>query len=171
MNWLVGVAVLAASSWVVVVYNFLVRDRARVEAAWSDIDVQLKRRRELVPKLVEAVRQYAAYEQATLNAVTTLREEALRSVDVPQLAATEARLSEGMRRLIAVAESYPDLKADRGFLELQSSIVDVEDHLQYARRYYNGTVRNLNTRIDSFPDNLVARAFRFRPADYFDADI
>lgn len=171
MEWLLWLLLAVVALWVAVTFNFLVRDRNRVEAAWSDIDVQLKRRHDLVPKLVEAVRRYADYEQATLSAVTALREEALRVEDVSGLAATEARLSDGVRRLVAVAENYPDLKADQGFLDLQAAISDVEDHIQYARRYYNGAVRNLNTRIDSFPDNFVARVFRFRQAAYFDAGL
>lgn len=171
MVWVAGLILLAAVLWAVAVYNLLVRDRNRVDAAWSDIDVQLKRRHDLIPKLVEAVKQYAAYEQATLTAVTALREEAMRTSDLPRLAATEDRIGDGVKRLVAIAEDYPDLKADDGFLELQASISDVEDHIQYARRYYNGAVRNLNTRIDSFPDGLLARWFRFLPADYFDADI
>ncbi len=171
MLWIIALLALAVAAWGVIAYNRLVRDRNRVTAAWSDIDVQLKRRHDLIPKLVEAVRQYAAYEQATLSAVTELRARAMETLNPGRLAETENRIGEEMRRLVAVAESYPDLKANRNFLELQVEISEVEDHIQYARRYYNGAVRNLNTRIDTFPDNLVARTFRFRPADYFDADV
>ncbi|GJL81015.1 MAG: membrane protein [marine bacterium B5-7] len=170
MAWIAGLLVAAVAIWAIIIYNRLVRDRTRVLSAWSDIDVQLKRRHDLIPKLVDAVRQYAAYEQATLTTVTELRAEAARTGDVAQLAATEAKINVGLQRLIALAERYPDLKADRNFLDLQQQISVVEDHIQYARRYYNGAVRNLNTRIDSFPDNLVARGFRFHSADYFDPE-
>lgn len=166
--WLPLVLAVAAALWAVRLYNRLVSDRNRVLAAWSDIDVQLKRRHDLVPKLVEAVRRYAAYEQAALRTVTELREQAMRSESVGERAAREGALDGGVQRLVALAESYPELKADRGFLELQQAISSVEDHLQHARRYYNGAVRMLNTRIDTFPDTLLARSFRFRPADYFD---
>lgn len=168
--WIAGLAALAAAAWAIAIYNLLVRDRNRVRAAWSDIDVQLKRRHDLIPKLVDAVRQYAAYEQATLTTVTELRAEAARLDDVSALAAAEGRIGAGVQRLIALAERYPDLKADRNFLDLQQQISGVEDHIQYARRYYNGAVRNLNTRIDSFPDTLIARWFGFRPAAYFEPE-
>ncbi len=170
MEWILAVAALAAIGWIVVSYNLLVRDKNRVLAAWSDIDVQLKRRHDLIPKLVEAVRRYAAFEQATLETVTALRVEAMGIADVEKLADTEGRLGAGIHKLIALAEQYPDLKASGNFLDLQHEISDVEDHIQYARRYYNGAVRNLNTRIDTFPDNLVAKTFRFTPAAYFEPD-
>lgn len=156
--------------WGIVIYNLFVRDRNRVLAAWSDIDVQLKRRHDLIPKLVEAVKQYAAYEQATLSTITELRVQAEQTSDVALLATTEARIGAGLHKLMALAEAYPDLKANTSFLDLQHQLTEVENHIQYARRYYNGAVRNLNTRIDSFPDTLIARAFRFRPADYFEME-
>ncbi|KAA3630958.1 MAG: LemA family protein [Proteobacteria bacterium] len=168
MAWVAGAAVLAAAAWGVVIYNRLVRDRNRVLSAWSDIAVQLKRRRDLIPKLVEAVKQYAAYEQATLATVTELRVEAAATPDFERLAFAEGRIGTGVRQLIALAERYPELEANRNFLDLQQEISEVEDQIQYARRYYNGAVRNLNTRIDTLPDALVARGFRFRPASYFD---
>jgi LemA protein len=154
--------------WAIVIYNRLVRDRNRVLAAWSDIDVQLKRRRDLIPKLIEAVKHYAGYERATLTAVTELRARAAGAERPAELGRLETELGLGIRRLIAVAESYPELKASENFTALQRDISDVEDHIQYARRYYNGTVRNLNTRIDSFPDLAVARLFGYRLAEYFE---
>ncbi|GAB4347184.1 MAG: LemA family protein [Gammaproteobacteria bacterium] len=163
----VGAALLV---WGIVIYNLFVRDRNRVLAAWSDIDVQLKRRHDLIPKLVEAVKQYAAYEQATLSAITELRLQAEQTRDLQQLAVTESRIGSGLQKLVALAEAYPDLKASTVFLDLQQQLTDVENHIQYARRYYNGAVRNLNTRIDSFPDTLIAKAFRFQPADYFELE-
>lgn len=170
MDWLIGLIGIGLLVWAVAIYNLLVRDRARVLAAWSDIDVQLKRRHDLIPKLIDAVRQYAAYEQATLTTVTELRVEAERTQDVSRLAATEGQIGSGLRKLIALAEQYPDLKANQSFLDLQQQLSAVEDHIQYARRYYNGAVRNLNTRIESFPDTLLARVFRFLPATYFEME-
>lgn len=161
---------LALAVWAVMLYNLLVRDRNRVLAGWSDISVQLKRRHDLIPKLVEAVKQYAGYEQATLEMVVSLRTRSEQTGDVAQKGELESRLNGELRRLIAVAERYPDLKASGNFLELQREISSIEDHIQYARRYYNGAVRNLNTRIDSFPDLLVARLFRYRHAEYFQLD-
>jgi len=161
---LLGAGLLA---WAVVLYNRLVRDRNRVDAGWSDIDVQLKRRHDLVPRLVEAVRQYAGYEQATLKAVTALRTESERAEGIGRKGELEQGLADGVHRLIALAEQYPDLKASGNFLELQQGLIEVEDHIQYARRYYNGAVRNYNTRIESFPDLLLARAFGFDERDYF----
>jgi LemA protein len=158
----------------VIIYNRLVRDRNRVASAWSDIDVQLKRRHDLLPNLVAAVRQYASYEQAALESIIELRarSEQVRSggAGAGEIGIAEAALSAGVGKLFALVESYPDLKADENFLDLQRNISDVEQHIQYARRYYNGAVRALNTRIDSFPDLLVARAFGYRHAEYFETD-
>ncbi len=163
----ITIAIIAAIAiWAVLAYNWLVRDRTRVYTAWSDIDVQLKRRHDLIPKLVEAVRQYAAFESATLSAVTELRASA--GAKPAAIGAAENALSAEVTKLLAVAEAYPDLKANESFLDLQRNLTDVEQHIQYARRYYNGSVRNLNIRVDSFPDSLIARAFGFRPAEFFD---
>jgi LemA protein len=156
--------------WGIVVYNRLVGDKNRVLSAWSDIDVQLKRRHDLIPKLVVAVRQYAAYESATLAHVTELRARSRASGSVAEIGDVEAALGGEVRHLVALAEAYPDLKADDSFLALQKDLTDVENTIQYARRYYNGAVRLLNIRIDSFPDTLVARMFRFIKADYFELD-
>jgi LemA protein len=153
--------------WAIVIYNRLVRDRNRVLAAWSDIDVQLKRRHDLLPKLVEAVKQYAGYEQATLSAIVELRARAAAATKIGERGDLETELGSGIQHLLALAEAYPDLKANQHFLDLQHNITEVENHIQYARRYYNGSVRNLNTRIDSFPDLLIAQAFGYRFADYF----
>lgn len=160
------VIIAAIGTWAVIAYNRLVRDRTRVQTAWSDIDVQLKRRHDLIPKLVEAVRQYAAFESATLAAVTALRTDA--RADPAAAGAAENELSAQVTKLLAVAEAYPDLKANASFLDLQRNLTELEQHIQYARRYYNGSVRNLNIRVDSFPDSLIARAFGFRPAAFFD---
>lgn len=168
ITWLVLLGLLAGA--VVWIYNGLVRDRNRVSNAWSDIDVQLKRRHDLVPRLVAAVKAYADYEKATLTAVTELRSRSQAAQRLPDKAAAEDAMEEGVHRLLAVAEGYPDLKADQGFRELQSSLTEVEDHLQYARRFYNGSVRIFNTRIESFPHLLLARPLGFAPAEFFEAE-
>jgi LemA protein len=138
-------------SWAAFSYNRLVRDRNRVLSSWSDIDVQLKRRHDLIPKLVDAVKQYADYEVATLEAVTKLRNADNSASLTQDRVNLESRLGNEVHRLIALAESYPDLKANQSFLDLQQNISDVEKYLQHARRYYNGCVRNLNIRVVDFP--------------------
>ena len=148
-------------------YNRLVRARNRVATAWSDIDVQLQRRHDLVPRLVEAVRQYAAYESATLESVAALRNEALQTTDIAALGEIEQRLAGSMGRLVALAEAYPDLKASENFLDLQKELVETENYLQFARRYYNGSVRDYNTLTESVPSNIVARWFSFHTRPFF----
>jgi len=161
----------AVSIWAVVIYNLLVRDKIKTQAAWSDIDVQLKRRHDLIPKLVEAVKQYAAFESATLTTITELRARSAHSKKIADISNAETALASEIKHILFLAESYPDLKANQSFLDLQHNLTDVENHIQYARRYYNGAVRNLNTRIDSFPDMVLARIFKFQPAIYFQADL
>ena len=168
MSEIVVVLLVAVAVWGIVIYNRLVRDKNRVLAAWSDIDVQLKRRYDLIPKLVDAVKQYASYERNTIEAITKLRVESEQSTSIRKRGQLEADLSDGLHRLIAVAEDYPVLKANENFLGLQRDLTDAENHIQYARRYYNGAVRNSNTCIDSFPDLLLANTFRFQPRDYFE---
>jgi LemA protein len=150
-------------------YNGLVRASQMVKEAWSGIDVQLKRRADLIPNLVETVKGYAAHERAALEAVTELRARAqsLPRDDVTARGETEGQLSQALGRLIAVAEAYPDLKANRNFLELQKALSTVENEIQFARRYYNGAVRNLNVMVESVPSNIVAALFSFRSARYF----
>jgi LemA protein len=157
----------ALGAVVVVLYNRLVRSRNRVSTAWSDIDVQLQRRHDLIPQLVKAVDAYARYEKATLEAVTELRAEAMRVVDVGARGEAELVLSEAVSRLLVLAESYPDLKANESFLKLQSELVETEDYLQFARRYYNGSVRDYNTMTETVPSNLVASLFGFEAREFF----
>ena len=161
------VLVAVAGVWI---YNRLVRDRNQVRAAWSDIDVQLKRRHELVPRLVSCVKAYADFERATLLAVTELREQSMATPELPQKAALEDAMQTGLHKLIVVAEAYPELKADENFRQLQAELTDTEDQIQYARRFYNGAVRLFNTRVQSFPDLLLARPLGFETADYFEID-
>ena len=161
---------LAVVTLMVVIYNRLVRDRQRVLTAWSDIDVQLKRRYDLIPKLVAAVEQYARYEESTLKTLVALRSRAGQVNDVGEKGSLEGQIGAGLRNLFALVEAYPELKADQSFLQLQRELTEVENQIQYARRFYNGSVRNLNTRIDSFPDLLVARAFSYTPHPFFELD-
>ncbi len=158
-------------AWIIIIYNLLVRDKIRVQAGWSDIDVQLKRRHDLIPKLVEAVKQYAAFESATLTTITELRTRSEKSNQVDEIGDTEVALDSEIKQILLLAEAYPDLKANQSFLDLQHNLTNVEEHIQYARRYYNGVVRNLNTRIESFPDLLIANFFRIQPANYFQVDL
>ena len=151
----------------IVLYNRLIRSRNRVATAWSDVDVQLQRRHDLIPRLVTAVDQYAKYEKATLEAVTTLRSEAMQVTAVHEKGRLEEKLSAGVARIIALAESYPDLKANENFLKLQGELVNTENYLQFARRYYNGSVRDYNTMTESVPSNIVAAWFTFTPKEFF----
>jgi LemA protein len=161
------VIVLAFAVVGVVLYNRLIRSRNRVDTAWSDIDVQLQRRHDLIPRLVTAVDQYAKYERATLAAVTELRAEAMRVTSIDARSKAEEDLSSGVQRLIALAENYPDLKASDNFLNLQNELVETEDYLQFARRYYNGSVRDYNTMTETVPSNLIANLFSFSTRSFF----
>jgi len=160
-------AILLLGGALALLYNRLIRDRNRVDAAWSDIDVQLQRRHDLVPQLVKAVDQYAKYERATLEAVTNLRAQAMQVSNVSELGDAEEALGAGVQRLLAVAEQYPDLKANENFLNLQTELAEVEDYLQFARRYYNGSVREYNTRTETVPSNVIAGWFRFTSKSFF----
>lgn len=169
MSWIV-VPIVFLVVLIALIYNALVRDRNRVDAAWSDIDVQLQRRHDLVPQLVKAVEGYSGYEKATLEAVTTLRIEAINLTadgNPDQLGRKEEELDKGVQRLIAVAESYPDLKANQGFLNLQKELAQSENYLQFARRFYNGAVRQYNTRIETVPNNFVAGSFGFSEREFY----
>jgi LemA protein len=153
--------------WGIWIFNRLVRLRNRVRAAWSDIDVQLTRRHDLIPMLVESVRAYASHEQSLLQAVAALRTKAIATRSPVELATLEASLEQSLGRLLLLNEAYPELKASENFLRLQRDLVDVEEHLQYARRFYNGAVRELNDGIQKVPDVLIARLFVFEPAEFY----
>jgi LemA protein len=165
--YLVIIVLILLATAVVYLYNRLIRSRNRVDSAWSDIDVQLQRRHDLVPRLVTAVDQYAKYERATLEAVIELRAEAMRVTDIDARGAAEEQLSSSVQKLIALAENYPDLKANENFLNLQNELVETEDYLQFARRYYNGSVRDYNTMTETVPSNLIANMFGFDGRAYF----
>jgi len=167
----IAVAVLVWGVWV---FNRLVHDRNLVAQAYADIDVQLKRRADLVPQLVEAVRAYAAYERQTLEALTALRgrvaAEATRAGQSAARFGAERELGESLQKLVLLQENYPGLKADQNFRDLSDRLVETENTLQYARRFYNGAVKQYVTRLQSFPDLVVARLFAFREAAFFETD-
>jgi LemA protein len=163
------VVVIGAAVLVAAVYNSLVQLRVRADNAWSDIDVQLKRRHDLIPNLVETVKGYAAHEKGTFENVTKFRSMAMQATGPADRAAAENQLSGALKSLFAVAEQYPQLQASGQFQSLQNSLNEVENTLQESRRYYNAVVRDLNTKIASFPSNLIAGMFGFQPRQFFEA--
>lgn len=166
-----GLLVLATAIavWLVVIHNRLVRLRNQVSNAWADIDVQLTRRHDLVPMLVAAVKGYAGHERSLLESVAQLRTQAQATQGPAALGDVEAQLEQGLGRIFALREAYPDLQASANFIQLQRDLVEVEGHLQYARRFYNGAVRDLNDGVQKVPDVIVARLFGFAPAEFFQA--
>ena len=170
MLWIVVGAVALALVAAVWIFNGLVRRHNLVRAAWSDIDVQLLRRHDLVPRLVDAVRAYATHERSLLDSVAALRAQALATQSPARLAGLEAELERSLLQVFALQEAYPELKASENFAQLQRDLVEVEDHLQYARRFYNGAVRDLNDAIQQFPGMLVSRPAGFTEAEFFVAE-
>ena len=168
MSWLL-LALLLLPAWAIWVYNTLVRKRNQVNEAWAGIDVQLQRRYDLVPNLLATVKGYMKHESSVLERVTRLR--GAPQLDVNTRANEESGLSRSIGRLFAVAEDYPDLKASEGFQQLHASLVEIEEHLQYARRYYNGSVRDNNNLVEGFPSMIVARLFSFRSAQFFEIEL
>jgi LemA protein len=154
----------------VAIYNKLVTNKNLVAEGWSGIDVQLKRRADLIPNLIESVKGYMGHERGVLKKVTELRSQSLKASGVGDKARVEGALGAALGNLFAVAENYPDLKASQNFLDLQKNLADIEDQIQMARRYYNGTARNFNILIASFPSNLVAKNFGFTPVEYFEIE-
>jgi LemA protein len=167
--WIVGILAALFALYVGWTYNRLVALSKRADGAWSDIDVQLKRRWDLIPALVETVKGYAGHESGTLEKVVAARGRATEAAAGPigSRGESERGLAAAVGGIFALAEAYPDLKASTNFLGLQKSLTDVEDHVQYARRYYNAVVRDLNTLIETFPSMAVASLGGFRPRDYF----
>ena len=163
------VIVFALLVWAVVAFNLLIRDRNRVAQAWSDVDVQLLRRHDLIPRLVEMVKGYAGYERAVLSNIAELRGQASTASPAARGEA-EKTVTSGVSKLVALAEAYPDLKASENFRDLHNKLVDTENQLQYARRYYNGAVNLLNNRIQRFPDLVIANTFGFKLAEFFDLE-
>ena len=170
LGLIVVVVVVAALVFTVVTYNGLARLRLLTRNAWADIDVQLKRRHDLIPALVSAVKGHAGYERGSLEAVVEARNRAMAAPGPAAAGNAERELAGTVRQVFAVAEAYPDLKAAESFLSLQRNLSDIENNIQNARRYYNAVVRDLNIKTEQFPSNVVASAFGFRPAEFFGLD-
>lgn len=162
-----GAAVIVIGLWFIFAYNNLVRLNQMLKEGWSGIDVQLKRRYDLIPNLVAVVKQYAAHERGVFEVVTAARAVSMSAESINQKSTAEAQLSKALVKLLAVAENYPELKANQNFLSLQGELSSLENEIQLARRYYNGTARNYNIATQSFPSNLVAEMTGFQHADFF----
>jgi len=162
--------IIVIGIWVIFLYNRLVSLRNRAKEAWSDIEVQLKRRHNLIPNLVETVKGYASHEREVLEKVTEARTRAISAQTLREKGQAENMLSQTLKTLFAVAENYPDLKASQNFLELQRELRDTEDKIQAARRFYNANVRDLNIAIESFPSNIIAKLFNFQKMDLFETE-
>jgi LemA protein len=164
------VIVLLVGIWAVSLYNKLVSTRTLVKEAWSGIDVSLKKRYDLLPNLVETVKGYAAHEKSTLEEVTRYRTASMNAGSTAEKAQAESGLTRALGSLFAVAENYPDLKASENFRQLQAELADIENNLESARRYYNGTVRENNILVESFPSNIVAGMFKFEKSEFFEIE-
>lgn len=159
--------------WLIAVYNGFIKLRTRAAEAWADIDVQLKRRYDLIPNLINTVKGYAEHEKGTFEKVTEARTQAInaeQSGDPNKMAQAENMLTSALKSVFAVAESYPDLKANQNFLELQNELSDTENKIQAARRFYNTNVRDLNIKVESFPSNIIAGIFKFTKRDFFELE-
>jgi LemA protein len=165
--YLIALIVLV-TLWIIVVYNNLIKKRNRSQEAWADIDVQLKRRYNLIPNLIETVKGYASHEKEVLENVTKARTMAMDAGTIEEKNKAENALAGTLKSLFAVSENYPDLKASQNFVELQRELRDTEDKIQASRRFYNSNVRDLNIKIESFPANLIAKAFNFKKMDLFE---
>jgi LemA protein len=168
MAWILLVIVVVLALTVVGMYNSLVRLKVQSENAWADIDVQLKRRYDLIPNLIETVKGYASHEKQTLEAVITARNRAMTATTPATKAEAEGVLAQSLKSLFALAEAYPQLRAVESFTQLQGSLNQIEEAVQNARRYYNAVVRDLNTKIQEFPSNVIANFFRFTPREFFE---
>ena len=162
------VIIILVVVWLIGLFNSLIKAKNRVEEAYSDVDVQLKRRYDLIPNLVESVKGYMKHEASTLQAVTDARTIAMKAEEAPTRAKAENILSGTLKSLFAVAENYPDLKASSNFAKLQDELSDTENKIQAARRFYNGEVRDFNTKIEQFPNNMVAQTLSFKPYAFFE---
>jgi LemA protein len=165
---LLFIAIAGIVIWFVITYNLFIRDKNLIKEAWSGIDVQLKRRHNLIPNLVASVQGYSKYEKTLFEDITRKRSEAVKFESIKEKAPAESDLSGMLKNLFAVVENYPDLKASENFLNLQNQLTDIEDQLQYARRYYNGAVRNYNIRVESFPSNILAGILNFKQENFFE---
>ncbi|MEK7589688.1 MAG: LemA family protein [Patescibacteria group bacterium] len=169
INIIIGIAVIVVI-WVIYTYNKFVRFVNRTKEAWADIDVQLKRRYDLIPNLVSTVKGYAKHEEGTLTKVTELRAKAMQGGSPEERGKSENLLTGALKSIFALAENYPDLKANQNFLELQRELSDTENKIQAARRFYNGNVRDLNTGLEVFPGNIIRSIFRFKKQDFFELE-
>lgn len=169
-SWIIIALVVVIIGWLVATYNRLVSLKNRSEEGWSDIDVQLKRRYDLIPNLVQTVKGYAKHEEGVFTKVTEARTRAMGAQGLGDKAAAENMLTGALKSLFAVAEAYPDLKASANFAKLQDELADTENKIQAARRFYNSMVRDLNTLIESFPSNVVANLFKFGKREFFELD-
>ena len=171
-GWIILGIVVVAIGWGIMAYNNLVRQRQLSQEGWSGIDVQLKRPTDLIPNLMEAVKGYMSHERETLEAVTAARTaaQAAQNGTPEQRAQAEGVLSGALGRLFAVAEAYPDLKASQNFMQFQGELSNTENEIQLSRRYYNGTARDLNTAVESFPSNVIANFFKFEKVQYFEME-
>jgi len=169
MGWIVLAVLVLLCIFLIGMYNSLVQLRVRADSAWSDIDVQLKRRHDLIPNLVETVKGYAAHEKGTFENIAKFRSMAMQATGPVDKAAAENQLTGALKSLFAVAENYPQLQAAQEFTQLQNSLSEIEDAIQNARRYYNAVVRDLNTKIQSFPTNILAGMFGFQQKQFFEA--
>jgi LemA protein len=170
IKWILLAVAILLVLYVIVTYNGLVRLRNRIQNAWAQIDVQLRRRYDLIPNLVETVKGYAAHEKGTFEAVTQARANAINAQGPAAQAAAENMITGAMKSLFAVSEAYPDLKANQNFLSLQEELSSTEGRISYARQFYNDAVLRLNTKIQSFPSNILANMFGFKEHEYFEAD-
>lgn len=168
--WIIVAIIVLIALYVIIAYNGLVRLKVRVDEAWSDITVQLKRRYDLIPNLVNAVKGYAAHESGVFEKVTEARANALNAQGPAEAAKAENMVSGALKSLFAVAEAYPDLKASQNFMELQTELVDTEDKIQASRRFYNGSARDLNIKMKVFPNNIFASMLGFKEREFFDVD-
>lgn len=168
--WIIVAIVVILLIFLVVTYNSLVTMRNRVDEAWSDITVQLKRRLDLIPNLVNTVKGYAAHESGVFEKVTEARANALSAQGVKETEAADGEFKDALKSLFAVAEAYPDLKANQNFLDLQNELVDTEDKIQASRRFYNGGVRDYNTKLQVFPNNMFAGMFGFKAREFFEVE-
>ncbi|GIK62060.1 MAG: LemA family protein [Ignavibacteriota bacterium] len=171
MTAIILITIAALILWGIVIYNFFIRDKNLIKEAWSGIDVQLKRRHNLIPNLVSAVQGYSKHEKTLLEDITKKRSEAVKVESLNDKAPAESDLSGMLKNLFIVAENYPDLKASDNFLNLQNQLTEIEDQIQYARRYYNGAVRNYNIRVESFPSNIIASIFNFNQESFFEISL
>jgi len=165
---IVLIAIIVLGLWIISSYNGLIRLRTRSDEAWSDIDVQMKRRYDLIPNLIETVKGYAVHESQTLEKVTEARTKAMGAQSLGEHAESENMLSGALKSLFAVSESYPDLKANQNFLELQRELSDTENKIQASRRFYNTNVRDLNIGIETFPSSVIANMFKFEKKEFFE---